>query len=50
MLSKNSLKAFKKLKFSNVHFVKPRETKINYKTFTDLKEWENGSLYFEFIK
>ena len=50
MFNKDSLRNFKKLKFSDVELMKPGKTKINYKTSIDLDERKNNSLYFEFIK
>tara|TARA_B100000575_G_scaffold287070_1_gene284781 strand:+ start:200 stop:862 length:663 start_codon:yes stop_codon:yes gene_type:complete len=50
MFNKESLKFFKKLKFSDVHLIEPGETKIRFTTSIDLNERKNESLYFEFIK
>jgi len=50
MFNKESLKFFKKLKFSDVQLVEPGKTKIDFNTSIDLNERKNESLYFEFIK
>ena len=50
MFDKDSLKFFKKLKFSDVQLIEPGKTNISYITSIDLNERKNESLYFEFIK
>ena len=50
MFNKESLKFFKKLKFSDVQLIESGKTNIGYKTSIDLNERKNESLYFEFIK
>ena len=50
MFNKESLKFFKKLKFSDVQLIEPGKTNIGYNTSIDLNEREHESLYFEFIK
>ena len=50
MFNKDSLKVFKKLKFSLVESLEPGETNLQYSTSIDYNEREHESLYFEFIK
>ena len=50
MFNKDSLKVFKKLKFSHVELLEPGKTNLKYSTSIDYKEREHESLYFEFIK
>ena len=50
VFNKESLKFFKKFKFSDVQLIEPGKTKIGFNTSIDLNERKNESLYFEFIK
>tara|TARA_Y100000591_G_scaffold42123_1_gene31139 strand:+ start:869 stop:1531 length:663 start_codon:yes stop_codon:yes gene_type:complete len=50
MFNKDSLKVFKKLKFSLVESLEPGETNLQYSTSIDYNERKHESLYFEFIK
>lgn len=50
MFNKDSLKVFKKLKFSHVELLEPGKTNLKYSTSIDYNEREHESLYFEFIK
>ena len=50
MFNKESLKFFKKFKFSDVQLIEPGKTKVGYRTSIDLNERKNESLYFEFVK
>ena len=49
MFNKDSLKSFKKLKFSNVELIEPGETKIGYNTSIDLNERKRIIKYSKII-
>ena len=50
MYNSSSLESFRELDFSEVHLLDAGKTNLNFNTSVDLRERENESLYFEFMK